>query len=101
MRTWSTGWLSRSTRHPILPAKALQQAVQIDPTFALAQYQLGHLKSQQGDLAGAEQQFRLVVKAVPGYTKGWISLAATLAMESKLAEAQAAVSRALHTCLRG
>lgn len=74
---------------------ALEQAVQIDPTFALAQYQLGYVESQQGDNAAAEQQFRLAVQAAPGYTKAWISLAAALGMESHFAEAQQAVAHAL------
>jgi tetratricopeptide (TPR) repeat protein len=74
---------------------ALEQAVAADPTFALAQYQLGYVESQKGDLPGAEQQFRNAAGAAPGYTKAWISLAATLGMESKFTEAQAAIARAL------
>jgi len=74
---------------------ALEQAVKIDPSFALAQYQLGYVESQQGDLSGAEAQFRRAVEAVPAYTQAWVSLAATLGMESRFPEAQQAISHAL------
>lgn len=74
---------------------ALEQAIQIDPDFALAQYQLGYLDSRGGDPSSAEKHFRSALQAAPGYTKAWISLAATLAMESQFAEAQKAVAVAL------
>jgi tetratricopeptide (TPR) repeat protein len=76
-------------------AESLRHAIQIDPTFALAQHQLGYLESRSGNLAAAEQHFRLAVSAVPGYTQAWMSLAATLGMESRFAEAQEAVATAL------
>jgi tetratricopeptide (TPR) repeat protein len=75
---------------------ALERAVKTDPTFAIAQYQLGYVESQQGEYSAAEQQFRLAVQSAPGYTQAWISLAATLGMESRFPEAQQAVSHALH-----
>lgn len=74
---------------------ALEQAVKLNPGFALAQNQLGYLASKDGDSAGAEAHFRLAVQAAPGYTQAWISLAATLAMESRLSEAQEALASAL------
>ena len=74
---------------------ALEQAVKIDPGFALAQNQLGYLASKDGDSAGAEEHFRLAVRAAPGYTQAWISLAATLGMESRFPEAQEAIATAL------
>jgi tetratricopeptide (TPR) repeat protein len=73
----------------------LEQAIKIDPTMAAAQNQLGYLDSRGGDPASAEEHFRLAVRAAPAYTQAWISLAATLAMESKLSEAQEAVASAL------
>jgi len=73
----------------------LEQAVQIDPDFALAQNQLGYLASRSGDSASAEDHFRRAVRAAPGYTQAWISLAATLGMESHFSEAQDAVAAAL------
>jgi tetratricopeptide (TPR) repeat protein len=74
---------------------ALEQAVKIDPGFALAQNQLGYLASRGGDPASAEEYFRLAVRAAPGYTQAWISLAATLAMESRFSDAQEALASAL------
>jgi Tfp pilus assembly protein PilF len=56
---------------------------------------LDTLKRASGDAAGAEQQFRLAVKAAPNYVQAWVALAATLAMESRFPEAQDAVETAL------
>jgi Flp pilus assembly protein TadD len=73
----------------------LEQAVKIDPSLALAQNQLGYLASRSGDSAAAEEHFRMAVSASPGYTEAWVSLAATLGMESRFREAQKAVETAL------
>ncbi|HTV16681.1 MAG TPA: tetratricopeptide repeat protein [Acidobacteriaceae bacterium] len=73
----------------------LQQLIAADPTFAAAQYQLGYLDSRSGDNAAAEQHFRSAVTTAPAYVDAWISLAATLGMESKFSEAQQAVAMAL------
>jgi tetratricopeptide (TPR) repeat protein len=74
---------------------ALQQAIEADPEFAPAQYQLGYLETREGDNAAAEQQFRLALKAAPNYIQAWVALAATLGMESRFQEAQDAVANAL------
>jgi len=74
---------------------ALEQAVRIDPAFALAQYQLGNLDSRDGYTAGAEQRFRLAIQASPGFAQAWIDLAATLAAESRFPDALQAVDSAL------
>jgi Flp pilus assembly protein TadD len=74
---------------------ALEQAVQIDPTFALAQNQLGYLETQSGAAAEAEKHFRQAVTAAPGFIDAWINLAAILAQEGHVAEAQQAVATAL------
>jgi tetratricopeptide (TPR) repeat protein len=73
----------------------LEQVIAIDPQIALAQHQLGYLDSRRGDNTAAEKDFRLAVTAAPGYTEAWISLAATLGMESKFPAAQQAVANAL------
>jgi tetratricopeptide (TPR) repeat protein len=73
----------------------LERTVQADPGFALAQNQLGYLASQSGDPVTAEEHFRRAVQAAPGYVQAWVSLAATLAMESRLPEAQQALASAL------
>jgi tetratricopeptide (TPR) repeat protein len=77
---------------------ALEQAVKNDPTFALAQNQLGYLLSRGGNAAAnaaAEEHFRLAVKAAPEFTVAWINLAATLGAESHYPEAREAVATAL------
>jgi Flp pilus assembly protein TadD len=74
---------------------SLEQAVRIDPNLALAQNQLGYLASRNGDNASAEEHFRLALRAAPDYTQAWVSLAATLGMESRFKEALEAVSTAL------
>ncbi len=74
---------------------ALEKAVQIDPAMAIAQNQLGYLAVRSGDSATAEEHFRDAVRAAPAYAEAWVNLAATLAMESKIPEAQRAVESAL------
>jgi Tfp pilus assembly protein PilF len=69
--------------------------VKIDPTFALAQNQLGYLMTRSGDPGAAEAHFRQAVKSAPAFTDGWINLAATLALEKHFLEAQEAVANAL------
>ena len=73
----------------------LEQAIQADPDFALAQNQIGYLDSRSGDSAAAEEHFRRALRAAPGYTQAWVSLAATLGMESRFPEAQQALASAL------
>jgi len=74
---------------------ALEKSVQIDPDMAIAQNQLGYLDSHDGDPTAAEEHFRQAVRAAPTFTDAWINLAATLGMESKFSEAEAAVANAL------
>jgi tetratricopeptide (TPR) repeat protein len=74
---------------------ALEDALKIDPTLALAQNQMGYLASKSGDFPTAEQHFRLAVKSAPGYGEAWINLAATLGMESRFPEAIQAVETAI------
>ncbi len=73
----------------------LEKTVQAHPEFALAQNQLGYLASRGGDSAEAEAHFRQAVQSAPGYVQAWVSLAATLGMESRFPEAQQALASAL------
>jgi Flp pilus assembly protein TadD len=73
----------------------LEKVVAIDPTIALAQNQLGYLESRRGDYTSAESHFRQAVASAPAFTQAWISLAATLGMESRFPEAEQAVASAL------
>jgi tetratricopeptide (TPR) repeat protein len=74
---------------------ALERAVGIDPRYALAQAQLGHVESQLGNTSAAEDSFRQALRVAPEYTQCWVGLAATLAAESRLPEAREAVATAL------
>jgi Flp pilus assembly protein TadD len=74
---------------------ALERAVGIDPSLAFAQAQLGYVQSQLGNTSAAEECFRKAVRAAPEYAQGWLSLATTLATESRFTEAREAVATAL------
>ena len=74
---------------------ALQKAVTLDPTFALATNQLGYVQLQGGEAPAAAANFRRAVQSAPEFTEAWINLAATLATEAKFSEAQEAVRTAL------
>lgn len=74
---------------------ALEKAIQIDPDMAIAHNQLGYLDSRDGDPSAAEEHFRHAVRAAPAFTDAWVNLAATLAMQSRFAEAESAVASAL------
>ena len=118
-----TFWLGGSAVHylPTIQCSFLQVSTAAQPPFhmlpleyppltlavfslallaPLAHYQLGYVDSQMGDLPGAEQEFRLAVHAAPGYTRAWISLAATLGMESKMTEARQTAAHALELAAR-
>ena len=74
---------------------ALEKAIAINPSLAVAQNQLGFLDSKSGDAAEAEKHFRQAVRAAPEFTEAWVNLAATLGLESRFTEAQQAVTSAL------
>lgn len=74
---------------------ALEKAIQANPHFAQAQYQLGYMDFRAGDLAGAERQFQQTVADLPDNVQAWISLAAVLGSESRFDEARQAVANAL------
>ena len=74
---------------------ALERAVHADPRFFDAHYQLGYVYSKLGEPVLAEEQFRLTVGQVPGHISAWISLAASLAMQSKFPQAREAVENAI------
>jgi tetratricopeptide (TPR) repeat protein len=74
---------------------ALKKAIQLDPNMAVAHDQIGYLASRSGDLVTAEEEFRQAVRDAPAYVEAWVSLAATLGMESRFSDAQKAVETAL------
>lgn len=74
---------------------SLEQTVKLDPTFALAQNQLGYLDFRSGAYPAAELHFRQAVESAPTFADAWINLAATLASEGRLPEAREAAASAL------
>jgi superkiller protein 3 len=74
---------------------ALEQAINVDPNFALAHYQLAYLDSQEGRFESAEQHLRRAIQTSPGYVQAWVALATTLARESRFSDAQHALDSAL------
>lgn len=52
----------------------LDQAVELDPTFAAARYDRGEVRLLAGDLEGAEADFLAVVAAQPTAWPGWFRL---------------------------
>lgn len=70
-------------------------AIAIDRNYADAENNLGTLYHQEGNDSEAEQLFRQAVKSNPRFVRGWISLASELASQSRLAEADAAIEKAL------
>ena len=48
----------------------------------------GLSRFRSGDSASAEEHFRLALQAAPAYVQAWVSLAATLGMESRFPEAR-------------
>ncbi|HEY0785173.1 MAG TPA: tetratricopeptide repeat protein [Acidobacteriaceae bacterium] len=70
---------------------ALAQAVANDPTFALAQHQLGAMLLERAAAGEAETHFRAAVKAAPAYASAWIGLAVALGAEGRLTEARQAL----------
>jgi len=73
----------------------LEQTLRIDPSMALAQNQLGYVLSRSGDVPDAEEHFHRAVQSAPAYTAAWVNYAAALAVESRLDEAEKALSQAL------
>jgi len=73
----------------------LEVAVKIDPSFAIAQKQLGYLLARNGDAAGAVEHYEQAVRAEPVWVDAWINLSAELAVESRFPEARKAVAMAL------
>ncbi len=75
--------------------KELQEAVRLNPKFSAAQGALGYLLSQEGDVDGSIEHFKLALATAPRWTDAWINLAAELAMSAQYAEARQAVATAL------
>jgi tetratricopeptide (TPR) repeat protein len=75
--------------------EVLKKTVELDPSMAIAHYQLGYVAAARGDFALAEQEYGKAVAAAPAYLEAWIGLAGVLGTESRFSEAQKAVENAL------
>jgi len=75
--------------------KEFGEAIEINPHFADAQNNLGTLYRQQGNNNLAERLFHQAIESDPRYMKAYVSLSETLSIESRFAEAEAVIERAL------
>lgn len=76
--------------------KLLEQVVAVKPEYRDARYQLGVLLEKQGDLAGAESQFRALLAARPDDASALNYLGYTLAERGlKLDEAEKMIAKAV------
>jgi tetratricopeptide (TPR) repeat protein len=75
--------------------QALDRSLQLNPSFAEAQFQMGLLAGQEGNRQDARQHWQKAVELQPQHAQAWLSLG-TLYLESgELAEAESAFSRSL------
>jgi len=73
--------------------KALQRALEIDPGFADAEYQLGALAEQQGTAAEALQHFARAVELQPRHAKALAGLGAQYLQAGDLEKADSLLER--------
>lgn len=67
--------------------KEFQQELEIDPANAAAEYVLGELARQAGDLVTATQHFSKATKLDTGFADAYLGLGTTLVTEKKFEEA--------------
>ncbi len=75
--------------------KEFKTTIALDPHNADAENNLGTLYGQEGNDAAAEQKFRAAIKDNPEFPRAIVNLAATLASESRFAEARDVLQEAL------
>lgn len=74
---------------------ALRRAIEIDPAFALAHFQLGRVLDQQGDQTGAEPFYRRALACNPNSAETLFQLGKTLSVTNRAREAREMLERAI------
>jgi tetratricopeptide (TPR) repeat protein len=77
--------------------QALERSLQINPSLAEAEYQLGQLAGQQGSRQEAIQHWKKAVELQPHHAQALFSLGTMYLESGELAEAESAFLRALAT----
>ena len=93
--TWYDRGCALEACDPGAAAALYQRAVAGQPDLADAHNNLGRLRHDQGDLAGAESCYRLALCAAPGVALYWFNLGVVVEDQGRAAEAIAAYERAL------
>ncbi|MGC2518098.1 MAG: tetratricopeptide repeat protein [Burkholderiales bacterium] len=75
-------------------AAAFQRALDLDPRFARAHYQLGNVCQDEKRWTEAEEHFRAALTIAPAHAEAHNNLGVVLQMLGRLAEAQASYARA-------
>jgi tetratricopeptide (TPR) repeat protein len=96
-----TNWgsLRQEQGDPIGATALFQQAVAIDPTFAIGQFNLGLALKATGDLAGAIAHYQQAIALNPGYADAYQNLGVVLLKIGRVREGVEAFQQAiaLHT----
>lgn len=96
-----TNWgsLRQEQGDPIGATALFQQAVTIDPTFAIGQFNLGLALKATGDLAGAIAHYQQAIALNPGYADAYQNLGVVLLKIGRVREGVEAFQQAiaLHT----
>src|SRR5262249_23474210 len=74
---------------------ALRKAIDLQPDYAQAHYNLGLALRNQGKLAEAEAAFRKAIELQPDFAEAYVGLGLALKNQGKLAEAVKAYRRAV------
>ncbi len=75
----------------------LDEALVLDPELVAARYDRGEIRLADGDLDGAEDDFRVVVRSSPGAWAGWFRMAQIAGQRGDATAFEAHLLRALRT----
>jgi TonB family protein len=79
----------------------LKRALAVSPRYLFAHYAIGDIYLHEGDLEAGEKAFREALKLGAENTQARFGLAASLLLQKKTAEADAAIAEALRTRVSG
>jgi len=71
-----------------------KKAIQLEPKFSSAWYNLGNAQQDDHDFAEAENSFKQALKFAPDHMHAWFNLGENLLFQKKLVEAKDAFNHA-------